>query len=200
MQFFGACRPTIAAKDRPSTRRPKKQPTAQEPALEPTTGEAGVAEQAVVAEQAGLAEDTALTQDEDAAPIPEVREPQRFPQLALLDVASQISRELAEDERNPAQTRQAVERLRAALTPAALKPGERDYLQTLTSFLAGAFESMSTPLAASQKRPTTKGLFSEEDTEVSKHAKDDTRGKHPKSQTATAEDEETIDQSSDGFR
>lgn len=97
-------------------------------------------------------------------------QPQRFPQLAVLDLVSEISRQLADDERNPAQTTQAVDSLVKILTPPTLAPGERDYMGTLTGFLMSGFESDIIPPKVPKDKPSTKGLFGDEEDDTEPEA------------------------------
>jgi hypothetical protein len=104
-------------------------------------------------------DESAPTPTPSPTPVPA----QRFPQLAVLELASEISKQLAADERNPAQTLQAMEKLVGILTPRSLKPGERDYLETLTAFFMSGFESDILPPKVAKPKPSTKGLFGEEE-------------------------------------
>lgn len=123
-------------------------------------------------------------------PAPTAVPPQRFPQLAVLELASGISMQLAADERNPAQTLQAVEKLVGILTPRSLKPGEKDYLETLTVFLMSGFESEIVPPKVAKPKPSTKGLFGEEDEEPLEVNSEETAG----------EEEAPEQRPGDGFR
>lgn len=144
IQFFAPCKPPPPPKEKLVTPAPV----------------ADVASEIKVAssEPAHPSASESLEAASQIVPIP----PQRYPQLAVLDVVSEISRQLAEDSRSPEQTRQAVDQLVAILTSNSLTPGERDYLTTVASYFLGGFES-DVGTAPSKQKPSTKGLFSEEE-------------------------------------
>ena len=132
-------------------------------------------------------DESAPTPTPSPTPVPA----QRFPQLAVLELASEISMQLAADERNPAQTLQAMEKLVGILTPRSLKPGERDYLETLTAFFMSGFESDILPPKVAKPKPSTKGLFGEEEEEPQEVSSEE---------DASAEDEAPERPPGDGFR
>ena len=147
MQFFAPCKPPPP---------PKEKLVPGPPVVQSSEGMAASPDSAETGHPPPSGSQESATQ---GLPIP----PQRYPQLAVLDVVSEISRQLAEDTRSPEQTRQAVDQLVAILKSNSLTPGERDYLSTIASYFLGGFESDAGTAATSTQKPTTKGLFSEEE-------------------------------------
>jgi len=175
MQIYGPCRPPVEKKSKAKKKNSKK---IQKEIEEPTNPDS-----------AEKISSDATVQIKLAVP------PQRFPQLALLDSVSDLSRKLAEPKVNSKstagadsqqsqaneQTRQAVVMLTKILAPApssagtTILPGARNYFEIFNAFLMSAFESENYVAPQNKVKPSTKGLFSEEE-DVEKQEPDINQG------------------------